>query len=387
LRTVASRRLRVVTLIDTISSAGGAERIAASVMMGLDPERFERTMCASRAAKSTASAVRAAGVKVVSLDRRSAGKVWEWRPLMSLLRRERIDILHSHLFGSNVWGSVLGRIAGVPVIVAHEHSWSFEGQPARRFIDREVIARFADVIVAVSREDRRRMIEIEGIDPSVVRFIPNGIAATPAIPSHDVRVEFGIPAEAPVVAAVTVLRREKALDVLIDAAGLLAPGFPGLRVLIAGRGKDREALERYARERGLDGTVAFIGLRRDVADLLASADVAVNSSDFEGSPLSVIEYLAAGKAVVATRVGGVPDIVEDGVHGLLVERRDPVALANALARLLRDPALRAEMGARGRARQQREFTLEAMIGRIEELYEELFHASARGRQERSRAER
>jgi len=377
------RKLRVVTLIDTLSSAGGAERVAASLAIGLDPERFERTVCATRAAKEfTARRVRAAGVRVVSLDRRSAVRLWDWRPLVSLLRREQIDVLHSHLFGSNVWGGVLGRAAGVPVIVAHDHTWSFEGEPIRRFVDREVIARLADVVLAVSREDRRRMIEIEGLDPRVVRFLPNGIAAAPPAPVHDVRAELGIPPKAPVVVAVTVLRPQKALGVLIDAAALLGPKVPGLRVLIAGRGTERQALERYVNERGLEHVVSFIGLRRDVPDLLAAADVAVSSSDYEGSPISIIEYLAAGKAVVATRVGGVPDIVEDGVHGLLVERRDPVALANALERLLRDPALRAEMGARGRERQQREFTIEAMVGRVEELYEELFLASKRGRRER-----
>jgi glycosyltransferase involved in cell wall biosynthesis len=326
--------------------------------------------------------VRAAGVKVVSLDRRSAAAVWDWRPLYSLLRRERTDILHSHLFGSNLWGSLVGRLAGVPVVVAHEHTWSFQGEPVRRFLDREVIARLADVVLAVSGEDRRRMIEIEGIDPRNVRLLPNGIAPSAPAGGQDVRAELGIPDDALVVAAVTVLRPQKALDVLIEAAGLLAPDFPNLRVLIAGRGTERGPLEQLVSERRLNGTVTFVGLRRDVPDLLAATDIAVSSSDFEGSPLSIIEYLSAGKAVVATRVGGVPDIVEDGVHGLLVERRDPPALAGALARLLRDPGLRSEMGERGRERQQREFTLEAMVRRVEELYEQMFLASVRGRRER-----
>lgn len=378
------RKLRVVTLIDTISSAGGAERIAAEVTMGLDSARFERTMCASRVAKGTLTRrVRAAGVRVVSLDRRSRAQVWDWRPLLSLLRRERVDVLHAHSFGSNFWGSLAGRLAGVPVVIAHEHSWSFEGAPVRRFLDREVIARLANVLLAVSREDRRRMIEIVGIDPRVVRFLPNGIAWTPATGDHDVRAELGIPPEAPVVVAVAVLRPPKALEVLIEASRLLAPDFPGLRVLIAGRGSERQRLEELVRERGLDRTVEFIGLRHDVPDLLAGADIGVSSSDSEGSPLSIMEYLAAGKPVVATRVGGVPDIVEDGVHGLLVERRDPAALARALANLLRNPERRAEMGARGRERQQREFTIEAMIRHVEELYEELFLASERGRRELS----
>ena len=118
-------------------------------------------------------------MRVMGLKRTSARQVWAWWPLYRLLRRERIDVLHAHKFGSNLWGTVIGRLARVPVIVAHEHTWSFEGKPWRRFGDREVIARGSTAFIAVSREDRRRMIEIEGIDPDDVMFIPNGIPAPP----------------------------------------------------------------------------------------------------------------------------------------------------------------------------------------------------------------
>ena len=104
-------------------------------------------------------------MRVLGLKRTSAAQVWAWWPLYRLLRRERVDVLHAHKFGSNLWGTVIGRLARVPVIVAHEHTWSFEGQPLRRLGDREVIARGSSAFIAVSREDRRRMIEIERIDP------------------------------------------------------------------------------------------------------------------------------------------------------------------------------------------------------------------------------
>ncbi len=102
------------------------------------------------------------------------------RPLVSLLRSERIDVLHSHQFGSNLWASILGRMAGTPVVIAHEHNWSFEGQPLRRVLDRHVIATRADAFLAVSRQTRQAMIELEGIDPEQVRFVPLGIATPPA---------------------------------------------------------------------------------------------------------------------------------------------------------------------------------------------------------------
>jgi glycosyltransferase involved in cell wall biosynthesis len=212
------------------------------------------------------------------------------------------------------------------------------------------------------------MIEVEGISPEDTLFIPNGIPAPPAASGNDVRAELGIPPDAPVIGTVSVLRPQKALDVLLRAAKILVEEFPGLRVLIAGEGDRREALEELARELGLEGTVMFLGVRTDVPDVLAALDIAVSSSDFEGSPLSVMEYMEAARPVVATRVGGVPDLIDDGVHGLLVQPQDPAAFAAAVAELLRDPARAAEMGRRGQERRRKEFDISVMVKRLEELY-------------------
>lgn len=376
------RRLRVVTLIDILAGTGGAERIAAEIATRLDPERFERTICAARRVSGPpAGQAREAGVRIICLERGSKASLRPWWTLVSLLRREQVDILHAHKFGSNVWGTTLGRLAAVPVVIAHEHTWSYEGQPLRRLLDRHLVARWADAFVAVSREDRRRMIEVEGIPPDATRFIPNGIPPLAEPSGHDVRAELGIPADAPVIGTLGVLRRQKALDVLVRAAGVLAPQFPGLRVLIGGSGPDRERLEAQVRAAGLEETVLLLGLRHDVPDVLAALDVAVSSSDFEGSPLAVMEYMAAGKAIVATAVGGVPDLVVDGRSGLLVPRRDAQALAAAVAELLRDPARRAAFGATARDHQRREFDIDVTVARVAALYEEL--VAARSRKEAS----
>jgi glycosyltransferase involved in cell wall biosynthesis len=270
------------------------------------------------------------------------------------------------------------------VVVAHEHTWSFEGRPLRRFADREVVARAADAFLAVSREDQRRMIEVERIKPEVIRFMPNGIAPLPSADGRRLRAELGIAEGVPVIATVSVLRRQKALDVLVAAVARLVPSFTDLQVLIAGNGPQRETLEAMIAELGLADNVRLLGHRGDIPDLLDALDVAVSSSDYEGSPLSVMEYMAAGKPVVATRVGGVPDLIEDGVTGLMVERRDPDALAAALLRLLSDPRLRAEMGRRGAERQREEFSADAMVRRTENLYEELYRDATASRRKRSR---
>jgi glycosyltransferase involved in cell wall biosynthesis len=200
--------------------------------------------------------------------------------------------------------------------------------------------------------------------------VTNGIVPLPP-PASDVRAELGIPPDVEVVGTIAVLRAEKAHEVLIDAAGLLAREFPRLRVLIAGMGPEEDRLRELVRERGMQETVTLLGFRRDVADVLAAVDVAVFSSDREGSPLAVMESMAAGKPVVATRVGGVPDLVEDGVQGVLVPPRDPRALADAIGRLLHDPGARAELGKRGQERQRRDFDIASTVRHVEDIYEEL----------------
>lgn len=372
-------KLNVLTLIDRPSFSGGGERLAAQVAMSLDPVRFERILCSTRPAEGPVldRDLEEAGVELLRLDRRSTLDLRAWRPLLSLLRERPVDVVHAHKFGSNLWGSLIARLAGVPVMVAHEHTWSFEGNLPRRVLDRTVVARRADVLIAVSREDRRKLIEVEGIAPERVRFVPNGIPAVPSVGRAEARRALGLDPAAPVVLAVCELRAQKAVEVLVRAAALLRSGLPHLAVLVAGEGPERHALTRLIVE--TDAPVELLGTRTDVPRLLGAADVAVLSSDFEGSPLSVMEYMAAARPVVATAVGGVPDLIEDGVHGLLVPPRDAQALAEALRSLLSDPDRARALGEQGRERQQREFTLEAMVGRLELLYESLYATSRRGR--------
>ena len=171
------------------------------------------------------------------------------------------------------------------------------------------------------------------------------------------------------------LRAPKALDIFIRAVDELRRKHAGLRALIVGNpdasGEDKRLLD-LMRELSLDDTLIFTGLRRDVADILAAMDVAVLSSDHEGSPLSVMEYMEAARPVVATNVGGIPDLVVDGVTGILVPPRDPTALAAAISGLLDDPDLRRRLGEAGRARRRSEFDISNTVRRVEDLYEELY---------------
>ena len=381
-------RLGVVTLVERLVH-GGAERLAAEIATRLDPQRFASTLCVTRwtdpghaasgdLPQRTRERAETAGVRFIGLDRRGPWDLPAWAPLVRLLRSGGVQIVHGHMFGSNVWAVTLGRLASVPVVVTHEHTWAFSGGRLRGIADRRLIAAGSDVVIACSQEDRRRMIERQRIAPTAVRFVPNGIDGRSPTPGRDVRAELGIAGAAPVVGSVGALRPQKRFDVLLRAAAVLAPRCPGLRVVLVGEGAERARLEALAAELELGDTLLMLGAREDVPDILQAFDVAVTSSDFEGSPLSVMEYMEAGLPVVATAVGGLPQMIHDGVHGVLVPRRDPVALADAIAGLLADPQRRRELGAAGRARRRAEFDLGVMVGRIEQLYEQLYAARSGG---------
>ncbi len=380
-------RVRVVTFVDFLSCFGGAEHLALLIATRLDPVRFESILCVSRwpltgpwkgdpSAPPAMELLEGSPARFLPLARRRKVDVGAVARLERFLRRERVDVLHTHKFGSNVWGTIAGRIARVPVILAHEHTWSYEGQPLRRFLDRELIARGADRFIAVSREDQRRMIEIEGIDPERTLFIPNGVLSSRPPSGHDVREELGISPDATVIGAVGVLRAQKALDVLLRAIPLLSE-WPDARVLIVGDGPERTSLERLAKELGVADVVDFAGHRSDIPDVLSALDVAVSCSDFEGSPLAVMEYMDAQLPIVATAVGGVPDLIESGVHGRLVPARDPAALAAGIGEMLREPERASAMGARARERRRSEFDIATLVGRLEALYLELLSDSPR----------
>ena len=370
------RQLRVVVLVDSLLNPGGGERLAAENARLLDPARFARTLCISRfdpahrttePAASLIAGLERDGVRIVGLERSGKLSLGAWRPLTKILRDEGVDVLHGHMFGSNVWASVLGCLCRVPVVVAHEHMWSYDGGRSRAVIDRHVIARGSDAFIAVSETGRALMVESEGLDPDDIVVIPNGIAAVDSPPRAEARERFGLKEGDRAIGTVGHLRPEKAFESLIEASAVLREREPRLRVLIAGEGPERAMLEGLIDARGLEGVVELLGAREDVSHLLAALDVAVCCSDFEGGPLSVMEYMRAGLPVVATRVGGLPELLgPDGA--VFVPPHDPAALADGIVKVLGDHALAARLGEAGRERQRTEYDIGAWARRIEELY-------------------
>jgi len=380
----ASRRIRVVTLVDSLGLVGGGESLAREITERLDRERFDATLCTTRATDPGERAgvearLSELGVGFHALERRSGLGLRELYGLRGWLRAEGIDIVHAHKFGSNLWAALFAHGAA-GAVVAHEHGArsSYSEDRLRRLVDRLVIGRRANVVIAVSEAERQRLVTDGGTPPAKVRVIPNGIPdpPQPSAGETDLRAELGLAADTRLVGAVATYRPEKRLDLLLRAAATLAPSHPDVRVVVAGGPFNAETTQRdrlfaLTRELGLDDRVHFLGFRSDVPEVLRALDVAVLCSEREASPLAVLEYMAAGLPLVATRVGGIPELVEDGVTGVLVERGDAQALAAGIAGLLDSPEAARRMGEAARARQQSEFSIDAVVRRVEALYLEL----------------
>ena len=278
--------MKILYLLDCTGDAGGgAERLAVSVLTHLDPQVYDRYLCLSRSSEGLlVEQAKAAGVKVFQLKRRSRYDLLPWLRLVRLMRREKIEILHTHKHGSNFWGAIISLLTGVPVFLAHEHSWQYSGNRGRMLIDRYLIARRATRMIAVSAPDRESMISIEHIDPSKIVVIPNGITFNTPTDVSAVRDELRLPPGALTIACVGV-RAEKRVDLVIRALELLRRDQPDLQLLVIGDYQSElETLRELAGSLQLSDRVHFLGERHDVPSLLAVSDLAVLASDREGRP-------------------------------------------------------------------------------------------------------
>jgi glycosyltransferase involved in cell wall biosynthesis len=370
-----ARQLSVVMLVNRVMHGGGAERAMVALATHLPRDRFAVTVVTTRRCGGPLlDTLLAAGVRHVPLRRWGRFDLAPFRHLIALLRAERIDIVHAHMFGSNFWGTVFGRLARVPVVVAHEHSWSYEGQPIRRWVDGHVIGRLADAFVAVSERDRARMTNVEGVPPEKSIVLPNPYLPGPPSESVNVREQLRIPPAAPLIATVAMLRPEKAHEVLLEAFAELSATMRDAVLVIGGEGPRREALERHARKLGISDRVRFMGWCQDVGGLLEAADVAVISSDREGAPLFALECMAHMAPLVSTDVGNVSELLGEGEGVVTVPRRDPPALARAVAALLRDPQRRAAQ-ARAAADRLAPYELDNVVREFVQLYDRLLEAA------------
>jgi glycosyltransferase involved in cell wall biosynthesis len=369
-------RPRLLQLLAT-GGNGGAQESYTGLLLRLDRTRYD-VRALSLSEGSAVHRLRRLGVRVDVID--EPDDELAVRELAAWLRREEIDLVHAHMYRAEVVGTRAAVAAGVPVITATVHS-----SRVRPPSDVALLAELTPMMdrLIVPSEAIEHKVRCEGRDAARFAVIPNGVDLsrfTTPVPPSSVRREFGIPDDAPLVGVVARLEAEKGHRFLLDAWPEIAATVPSAWLLIVGEGSEADAL--HARCGALPAAarrrVVFAGRREDISSLTGELCVAVLPSLREAQGISILEAMARRRPVVASAVGGIPEVITSGFDGLLVPPEDPAALADAIVALLRDPALHDRIGEAGYRTVAERFSIDAQVRRTEAIYdEELVRAGVR----------
>lgn len=378
-------RLRVLRIITRLN-VGGPALQAVLLHERLDPARFQSMLVAGELGPAEGdmlqlrrSTTQAMIVSDLGREISPAADARALTRLVRIVRAYRPHIVHTHMAKAGLLGRLAARLGGAPILVHTFHGnvlrGYFDPVRARFFLELErLLARTTTRIVAISpaqREEIRRL----GIahEPRLIE-VPLGIELeqfVDAAPRGALRRELGVPDNEILVGIIGRLVPIKAVDVFIEAMALVSREHAHAQFVVVGDGELRPRLESLARSRGLGERLHFIGWRADLPAVYRDLDVVVLTSDNEGTPVSIIEALAAARPVVATAVGGVPDVIGYNERGLLVPPRDPRAVAHAVEGLLERPQYAEQLGRAGRSHVYPVYDIASLVRRIEGLYSDL----------------
>ena len=373
--------LRVLEVME--ATEGGTRRHLMDIVTHLPAGRFQVSVaCSTRRDPHFLDDVRrmtAMGVRVheVPMRReiRPIGDMIAFLRLWRIMRRGGFDVVHTHSAKAGFVGRLAGRLAGTPRVIHTPHTFPFEmdvGRLARSYYLRleRMAGRFCDRIVCVCPSQLALARSVA--DPARAVLIENGIPPPPLRDTEERlqrRRELGIDPDIPVAAVIGRFTLQKGHDVFIEAARRVAGRLPSARFVLVGDGELRTRLENLILAAGMKERFLLAGTREDAGNLLTAFDVVVLPSLWEGLPYTLLEAMAAARGVVATRVGGMPDVIENGVDGLLVPPKDPAALSEAMTTLLDNAKLRSKMGAHARRTVLNRYDIGQMMGRLAALYE------------------
>ncbi len=359
---------------------GGTERQVANLAMGIDPSLFDLHLACLRHSGELLEELETLQVprpefRIGSLY--SPKTVWQAMRLARYVRRNLIQIVHSYGFYPNVFAVPAARLGGASIVVASIRDTGDALTPLQRGIQK-LVCKLADCVLVNADAIRLRLIA-QGYDAGKITIIRNGITLSKferQKRGEILRRDLGVPPGAQLVTVFSRLNQLKGIQYFIEAAIPLAGRFPEARFLVVGDGTNRKELEAQGSRLGLGERMLFTGFRGDIPELLAESAISVLPSLSEGLSNTLLESMAAGVPVVATYVGGNPEVVVHGVTGLLVPPRDADALAAAIGQLLEDKDLAASFGKAGRRRVAELFSVERSIHDTEHLYQRLVGANS-----------
>lgn len=361
-------RIRVLEVTRSLN-VGGLERVVSTLASNLDPSRFDVSVVCLLRKGYFAQELERRGIKIYLASEDSQHTHYLlFLKLYALLREVKPDIVHTHNTHAFLDGALAARLARVPAIVHTEHGRQFPDK-LRYMICERLLSRWVTKIVTVSSFSKAQLIQHERIRPDKIEVIYNGISFHDA--RHDVfatKSALSLTDSYPILGSVNRLSEEKGVRFLLEAMPEILVTFPRAALLVVGDGVLRPQLERRVRDLGIDAHVTFLGTQSDVSKFLSLVDIFVLASISEGLPLAVLEAMSHGKAIVATAVGGLSEVLSDGDAGRLVPPRDSTAIAAAVKKLSSDRGGLARAGARARTIYLERFTEKLMVSNYQRLF-------------------
>jgi len=369
----------------TSMPVGGAETLLTELVRRMDRQRFSPELCCLKCFDRLGEALSRDVPAFTGLLSQKYDFMVLWR-LTRLMRRRRIDAVVTVGTGGDkmFWGRLAGWLSGVPVICSALHS---TGLPDHVEFPNRLLAPLTDAFIAVAEPHGRYLAEHEGCPARKVSVIPNGVDVErfhPRLPSRRLQEELNLDPAAPVAGIVAALRPEKNHEMFLHVAALVCRGLPAARFLIVGDGPERTKLESLARNLGVAEAVQFIGTRSDVDEVLSLLDVLLLTSHSEANPICLLEAMASGKPVVATRVGSVTETVLPGLSGYLVSPGDSQGMAARVLELLSDRNRAADMGRAGREQVIAQWTVDRMVRGYEDLISGIYAAKSEAQNPKSK---
>lgn len=367
-QSTSTHRMKVLHVIETLDF-GGAEKVVVDLVSATAGRCQPAVLCVKHSGELAQRLP--AGIPVFSFDAPEGNDLaLPWK-IKRLVREHGFEVIHSHLWGVFLESALAARLAGVPLVhtvhgqyARYGQDWKSRCKLSLRHALERAAARWHSRIVTVSHAIQSYVVEVIGIDARRVETVHNGIAELAPSP---------LPRAGNTFITVGRMAAVKNHAMMIRAFARVVAQRPDARLQLVGDGPDRSALEALARELGVAPQVEFLGFRHDVSELLGAADVFLMSSHYEGVSIAILEAMRAQLPTVGTRVGGIPETIEDGHSGLLVADNDAPAFAEAMLALLADPARRASMGRQAAERQRQAFSLEGAAQRYLQLYESKIH--------------
>ena len=355
---------------------GGSERQQTELIKRLPAERYDQVIAAMEMGGHFLEEIRERGIEVVSFPFNSLynrNALRQYRSLARMIKQRGVQLIHCHDIYSNIFGAIAARLAHRKNLITSRRFAGTVFVPFRRLLQR-VAYSFSAAIISNSEAVAHTMVKKELVPRRKIHCIHNGIDTDrfrPLPPSAELAESLGLPNGAPVVGTVARLHPLKGHQALLRAAAIIHGTHPDVRFLIVGDGPARANLERLAQELGIADVVVFAGESGNVPELLALMRVSVLASLTESLPNAVLEAMACALPVVATNVGGVPELVSEDETGYLVPTENPDALADRILKIVDNPGLASEMGALARKRAAEKFSCDKLIRNVEAVYEQI----------------